>query len=350
MRLRVSHSLRNALLTVFAALLLGACGNGANEPALVEITGPTMGTYYSVKIADPPGQVQTTTVREIIESALDNVSRGMSTYDKTSELSRFNASRETGWIPASTELLTVLREALHISALSDGAFDVTVAPMVDLWGFGPVDTGDRVPTEEEIRAAAASTGYTRLSIRSTPPALRKDHPDTRIDLSSIAKGYAVDVLAEQLEALGISNYLVEIGGELRGKGHNRRGEQWRIGIETPSTGKRMVYTVVAIDDIAVATSGDYRNYFEQDGRRYSHTIDPVTGRPITHKLASVTVVGRSTMQADAMATALMVLGPDKGYALAEREGLAACFIIRGAHGFTDRQTTAFSRHTAERRS
>ena len=329
-------------------LLLGGCGNRAHEHGLTEFSGPTMGTYYNIKIADPPDQLQTATVGELIEQELENLSRDMSTYDETSELSHFNNSRVTGWIPASAGLIAVLREAQHVSALSDGAFDVTVAPLVDLWGFGPVDTGDRVPTAQEIEAVAASTGYTRISIRTSPPALRKDHPDTSIDLSSIAKGYAVDVLAEMLDSLDIANYLVEIGGELRGKGLNRRGEQWRIGIEAPSSGKRAVYAVIALDDVAVATSGDYRNYFEKNGQRYSHTIDPVTGRPITHKLASVTVVGRSAMQADAMATALMVLGPDKGYALAEREGLAACFIIRSGQGFTDRQTTAFNRHRTER--
>jgi len=344
----ISHSLRHVLLPVTALLLLAACGNGVNEPALIEFTGPTMGTYYSVKIADPPDQLQSATVRDLIESELEIVSQGMSTYDETSELSRFNNSRDTGWIPASAALVAVLREALYVSALSDGAFDVTIAPLVDLWGFGPADTGDRLPSAQEIEAAAASTGYARISIRSAPPALRKDHPDTRIDLSSIAKGYAVDVLAEKLETLGIANYLVEIGGELRGKGRNRRGERWRIGIEAPSSGKRAVYAVIAIDAVAVATSGDYRNYFEKDGQRYSHTIDPVTARPITHKLASVTVVGQNTMQADALATALMVLGPDKGYALAEREGLAACFIIRSAPGFTSRETTAFSRHRIQR--
>lgn len=348
MLLRISHSLRNTLLTATMVLLLGGCDNGAHEHGLTEFSGPTMGTYYSVKIVDPPDQLQTATVRERIEQELENVSRDMSTYDETSELSHFNNSRATGWIPASAGLVTVLREAQHVSALSDGAFDVTIAPLVDLWGFGPVDTDDRVPTAQEIEAAAASTGYTHISIRTAPPALRKNDPEISIDLSSIAKGYAVDVLAEMLESLDIANYLVEIGGELRGKGINRRGKQWRIGIEAPSSDKRAVYAVIALDDVAVATSGDYRNYFEKDGQRYSHTIDPLTGRPITHKLASVTVVGQSAMRADAMATALMVLGPDKGYALAEREGLAACFIIRSGQGFTDRQTSAFSRHRTER--
>jgi thiamine biosynthesis lipoprotein len=190
-------------------------------------------------------------------------------------------------------------------------------------------------------------GYTHLGIRPSPAAIRKDIPDLYVDLSSIAQGYTVDRVAERLENLGIANYLVEIGGELRGKGLNQLGGHWRIGIERPTPGDRSVYTIIKIADVGVSTSGDYRDYFERDGQRYSHIIDPQTGRPVSHRLASVTVVSENTMRADALSTALMVLGPEDGYHLAEQTGLAAYFIIKTDAGFTDRETPAFDQYRLE---
>jgi thiamine biosynthesis lipoprotein len=283
-----------------------------------------------------------------VEAELANLVQQLSTYELDAELARFNRSRQTDWVPVSRELAEVLGEARQVSELTGGAFDVTIGPLVELWGFGPEDTGDRVPDAAAIDARRARVGYANLDVRREPPAIRKHAPGLHVDLSAIAKGYAVDRLAGLLETRGIANYLVEIGGELRGRGHNPAGEPWRIGIERPTAGERSVYAVIGINNTGVATSGDYRNYFEQQGQHYSHIIDPRTGRPVTHALASVTVISPQTMRADAMATALLVLGPEAGYALADSEGLAALFVIRTADGLVDRQTAAFGRHRLDR--
>jgi len=233
-----------------------------------------------------------------------------------------------------------------VSEMTDGAYDVTVGPLVNLWGFGPQDTHDKIPARGAIESARARTGYHNLELRQTPAAIRKRLPGLYVDLSSIAKGYAVDRVARLLEGQGIENYLVEIGGELRGKGHNERGTAWRIGIERPSANDRAVYKALKLDRSGLATSGDYRNYFEHDGQRYSHIINPLTGQPVSHKLASVTVIAASAMRADALATALMVLGPQDGYALAEHEGIAAFFIVKVGKGFTNKASPAFMQYQA----
>jgi thiamine biosynthesis lipoprotein len=341
---RVHTRLSQAVAAVSLGLLLAACGDHAGQSRLTEFDGDTQGTTYHIKVVDLPSTLSPETARSAIEAELDDVTRHLSTYTPDSELSQFNRSRGTGWVPASAGLVQVLAEARTISELSHGAYDVTVGPLVDLWGFGPGDTGERIPSEAEIDAARARVGYTHLDTRPVPPAIRKDIPDLFVDVNSIAQGYTVDRVAERLDQLGIANYLVEIGGELRGKGLNQLGGHWRIGIERPTPGERAVYTIIRIADVGVSTSGDYRDYFERDGRRYSHTIDPHTGRPVSHRLASVTVVSETTMRADALSTALMVLGPDDGYRVAEQAGLAACFIINTDGGFTDRETTAFDRH------
>jgi len=333
---------------VVLGMLLTACGSGTTPQAPLELTGMTMGTSYSIKIVDPPARLHEDALAAQVEAELADLVEHFSTYEPASELARFNHGRHTDWVDASRALVDVLMEARRISELSDGAFDVTVGPLVDLWGFGPEDTGWRIPGDAEIEALRTRVGYAGIEMREQPPAIRKRDPDMRIDLSAIAKGYAVDRVATLLASDGIANYLVEIGGELRGRGHNPAGEQWRIGIEQPVAGKRSVHAIISIDDIGVATSGDYRNYFEDHGQHYSHTIDPRTGRPVTHALASVTVISPLTMQADAMATTLMVLGPDAGFELADREGIAAFFIIRTADGLVDRQTAAFGRYRLDR--
>ena len=271
----------------------------------------------------------------------------MSTYKESSELSRINRSPSTDWVTVSNELLTVVEASLQVSRLSGGAFDVTVGPLVNLWGFGPEPRSEQVPTDEQIREASARVGFTQLHTRPTPPAIRKDRPDLYLDLSAVAQGYAADKVAAHLEAIGIYNYLVDVSGELRVKGRNARGEFWRIGIEKPLANSRIVQQVIQVSNRAMATSGDYRNFFEEAGRRFSHEIDPHTGRPVTHNLASVTVISASAMHADAMATALMVLGPEAGYQLAERENLAAFFLVKKNNGFVEKSTLAFRPYLAK---
>jgi len=335
------RDIQHACILLVAVLTLSACNPNTGDHRLTEFSGLTMGTSWNVKVVDLPATINQSTVDDSINTTLTAISRSMSTYDAESELSRFNSSSSTDWFAASDELVEVLGAANEVSKLTGGAFDVTVGPLVNLWGFGPQGARSEVPAGTDIESARASIGYTNIEVRQVPAAIRKQLPGLYIDLSSIAKGYAVDRIAGLLEQQGVENYLVEIGGELRGKGHNERATSWRVGIERPSATDRSVYAAIEIDGAGLATSGGYRNYFEQDGRRYSHTINPVTGRPVTHRLASVTVVTASAMRADALATALMVLGPEDGYALAEREGIAAFFIVKADKGFTDKASSAF---------
>jgi thiamine biosynthesis lipoprotein len=246
----------------------------------------------------------------------------------------------------------VLAAAERVSALSGGAFDVTVAPLIDAWGFGPRQSLLATPSDAEIAAARAAVGYRRLAIDASRGTVARMHPGIRCDLSAIAPGYAADRVAEALAALGHRNVLVDIGGEIKALGRRPDGTAWRVGIASPTASATaddlasmpVSATVALADDLSLATSGDYRNFFvDAAGVRRSHVIDPRTGRPVSHGLASVTVVTRRAIDADAFATALMVLGPVEGWALATREHLAAQFIVRrDARRFETRQTPAFT--------
>ncbi len=300
-----------------------------------------MGTSYSVKLVAP---VETSRLDETatnIRARLEELDERLSTFRETSEVSRFNADPGTDWFAVSAETVFILRQGIEVSALSGGAFDMTVGPLVDLWGFGPVGEPTRVPAQVEIDALLASTGYELLQIRASPPAVRRTRPGVQIDLSAIAKGYAVDELTVVLDNAGVGAYLVEIGGEVRARGVKMDGTAWRIAVESPVAGTRLVQSVVRLRDVAIATSGDYRNFFEHDGKRYSHMIDPRTGRPIAHDLGAVSVISGSAMYADAWATALLVLGPERGLETARREGLAANLIIRTDEGVKEIHTPAF---------
>ncbi len=325
---------------VGVVLLAAGCDGGADAELLV-LRGSTMGTSYSVQLVDAPASLDADALQRRIDALLLDINGLMSTYQPDSELSRFNANASTEWVPVSAELARLVAEAQAISTASGGAFDVTVGPLVNLWGFGPEVKADELPSQDEIDAALARIGYAKLQVRLDPPALRKQQPDLYLDLSAIAKGYGVDRVAVLLTEAGIVNALVEIGGELYGHGHNGRGEPWRIAVEKPDPRARRVFRVVPLLDRGMATSGDYRNFFELDGRRYSHSIDPATGRPVAHALASVTVLGDSTALADAWATALLVSGPERGFALAQRLGLEALLIEHDGEGLVARSTEAF---------
>jgi thiamine biosynthesis lipoprotein len=350
--LRVSASLRfpprtlspAGLVLILAALLGAGCRAQRELLELFTISGPTMGTSFTVKVVDVPPGVDPETLRQEVLDQLRRIDSLMSTYDPDSELSRLNRSDKTDWFAVSRETAAVVNEALQVAQLTGGAFDVTVAPLVNLWNFGPArHTGDRVPAPEEIEEAKARVGWQNLEVRLSPPAVRKKRADVSLDLSGIAKGFAVDQVAELLDRRGIANYMVDVGGEVRARGHNPNGDPWRIGVESPVAGTREVYKVLALDGLAVATSGDYRNYFEKDGVRYCHILDPKSGRPVTHKLASVSVLGPSCTRADALATALVVMGPERGYNLAEQEKLAVLFIIKSDAGFVEKATPEFER-------
>ncbi|MDH3428456.1 MAG: FAD:protein FMN transferase [Gammaproteobacteria bacterium] len=321
--------------------LLSLCAACARGPAGVEMSGNTMGTQFSVKLAT--ADVDAGRLQQEIEASLAEVEHMMSTYLPDSEISRFNASTTTEWYPVSGEFCGSVEDALMLSALTDGSFDITVGPLVNLWGFGPGEMVAEPPSDENIAAMLNSVGYEHLHADCSRPALRKDIAQLVLDMSALGKGYAVDRIADWLEDAGLHDYLVEVGGEMRLGGHNASGRKWAIGIEVPRSDQRRPHTIVHLTDTAVATSGDYRNYFEADGKRYSHTIDTRTGRPVTHSLASVTVVDDSGSRADALATALLVMGPKKGMQLATRENLAALFLLRGEGGIDERSTPAFER-------
>jgi thiamine biosynthesis lipoprotein len=266
----------------------------------------------------------------------------MSAYDDASELSRFNGHASRAPFALSDDTFAVLARARDVSAATGGAFDVTVAPAVDAWGFGPAKT-QRVVTGDPLRALKARVGWERVTLDAQARTATKASPDIRADLSGIAKGYGVDRAAEAVEALGIADYMIEAGGEVRTRGRNASGRPWQIAVERPDAVPQRAHRIVPLSGLAMATSGDYRIYFEQDGRRYCHEIDPATGAPIAHGLASVTVVANACAYADAMATALIVLGPERGYALAASRGVAALFIVREAPGrFRDLATPAFA--------
>jgi len=256
---------------------------------------------------------------------LDRLDNILSTWNRHSEISRFNSSRGTADFPCSPELREVVNTAQMVSEISGGAFDITVAPLVMAWGFGPGSTGQMIPDDEHRDEARQRVGFRKLLV--TEVGLQKQHSDLEIDCSAIAKGYAVDRISELLITLGYQNHLVEIGGETRCRGYKGDGKPWRIGIQVPEAGApASARRILRLADDAVATSGDYRNFYEHDGQRYSHTIDPRTGRPITHGLVSVTIVATTCMLADAWATACNVLGPDDAVALAREQDLCAHFI------------------------
>jgi thiamine biosynthesis lipoprotein len=338
------------LAPLLACALLTACEQ-APPDTTVRITGSTMGTSYELKLVPDAGQTIPADIKTRADELLVRINQQMSTYEPDSELSRFNRNPSTDWIAVSPELLSVVAEGLRISELTGGAFDITVGPLVNLWGFGPEPRRDEVPSDEAIARARERVGYWRLRVREEPPALKKDRADLYVDLSALAKGYGVDQLAALVEAGGIHNYLVSISGDLRAKGRNGRGQPWTVAIERPVPGQRSVGRVIRISDHAVSTAGDYRNYFEHNGQRYSHIIDPRTGRPVPQTLASVTVIGKLDMEADAADTALMAAGADHGFQLATDHRLAAFFILAGPDGksFEERHTPEFEPFLLPRR-
>ena len=300
------------------------------DPVILETRGPTMGTSYMVKIFDPPRDLAADW-REQIDAELRRVNDQMSTYLESSELSRFNRSDSTDWFEVSPETVMVVAKSLEIFELSGGAFEITIAPLVNAWSFGPGKRQNSPPDDATIASSLENVGSDAISVRTDPPAIRKSNPRLTIDLSAIAKGHGVDRIVGLVNRLGARNVFVEIGGEVRVTG-DKAGKSWTVGIQKPDVAGEVVAVAYPIADQSIATSGDYRNFFEYEGVRYSHTIDPRTGRPVNHDLASVSVVAQDCMTADAWATALNVLGTDEGLKLAEKVGLNTLLISRVAAG------------------
>lgn len=315
-------------------------------PQTLRIGGETMGTTYSVTVVADEDTIDTDTLTATISATLDDVNAAMSNWDPGSEISRFNAAATTDPVPVSDDLHTLMGVAMEVHALSGGRFDVTVAPLIDLWGFGPRTPDSPVPDAAAIEAAMAAVGQAAM-LSMGDGTLAKSRPDVTANLSAIAKGWGVDAVAAALRDAGIDRYLVEIGGDLVAAGTNADGAPWRVGIERPETGGGAVGRVVDVSGAGLATSGDYRNYVEHDGTRFSHIIDPVTGRPIAHRTASVTVIADDATRADALATALMAMDDAEAMALAAEHDIAALLIVREGDGFATLETAAFSRYTPD---
>ena len=326
---------------------------GCDTPTpLIGWSGMTMGTSYQVKIAQTTlSENQLKSIRSEVDSALYEVNRQMSTYDPGSEISRFNAFEEIRPFAVSPEFANVVAKALEIYKSSDKSFDITVGPLVNLWGFGAQGRRFNPPTKKEIHSVIKNIGSSHLKIVNDIY-LVKHLPQLKLDLGAIAKGYGVDVVSDVLIKNNYRHFMVEIGGEVYARGEKEGGDLWRIGIDTPllaSIPGQNLQAILALKDVAIATSGDYRNYFEYDGKVYSHTIDPATGFPVAHNLASVTVIAQNCMDADAIATALMVMGHEKGlYYIESLQNTEAYFIVRlGKESFRIHQSSGFSKYLQE---
>ncbi len=306
------------------------------------MNGQTMGTTWSLKLVPVDG-ITEATLQTKIQQTLDLIITHMSTWEPASHISRFNRSMVAGWHDLPASFFQVLSYALAVAEASDGAYDPTVGPLVNLWGFGPIENvgqyPNTAPTDRDIAKTKAICGWQQIKLDLlNKRAYQPGH--CYLDLSAVAKGYGVDAVGRTLEKIGIHNYLVEIGGELRGNGMKPDGGPWWVTLEPPPGNHGLPETIIALHGLSIATSGDYRRYYEVADQRYAHSIDPRTGYPVTHGLVSVSVLHAECMCADALSTALTILGPDQGYAFAEKHNLAAHFVMRTDNEFTDRLSSA----------
>lgn len=338
----LSNFARVATVTLIL-LLVTSCRQTPQRSAHI-FQGFAMGTSFTVSVVvESPSEEQLDLLRRAVEFELENVNSKMSTYLAESELSQFNAFRKTDPFPVSQDTLDVFLEARRINTASHGVFDVAVGPLVRAWGFGPGGNSKKRPTPFDLKLLRTRVGWDKIEIDEISSAIRKLHPEVECDLSAIAKGYAVDRVSEALLALSYQRHMVEVGGEVRTSGRNAAGQSWLIGIEHPEKAVRRSYRTLRLEGLSMATSGDYRNYYLEGGQRFSHTIDPRTGHPVSHRLALVCVVEKRCITADGWATALMVMGEVNGYQLAVEKGLAALFLVRNAGGgFSEKSTPTFS--------
>ena len=313
---------------IFLPLFLAACLFDKG-PDVVRLSGETMGTTFNITaIGDDLDQEA---LAASVDAALAAVNASMSNWDPNSEVSRFAKSDSTDPQPISPEFAKVIAAANQVHAQSGGLFDVTLGPLIQLWGFGSREPADPIPSDADIAVAQEAVGQARLlTLDEAALTLAKGRPDTQVFLAAIAKGYGIDAVAAVVAEAGADSYMVEIGGDLVTRGTNPDGNAWSIGIETPEPGTQgSIELVVPVRDMGLATSGDYRNFFTHDGKRYSHIIDPNTGRPITHLTTSATVLAEDAMMADAWATAMLALGAERGLQVAEDHDVAVFFISRG---------------------
>ncbi|HDT6543468.1 TPA: FAD:protein FMN transferase ApbE [Kluyvera ascorbata] len=329
--------LRMALLSV--VILLTGCDNASApatpKAAVTVLEGKTMGTFWRVSVVGVD-KARAEELRTKVQTQLDGDDRLLSTWKNDSALMRFNHSRSTTPWPVNEAMADIVTESLRIGRKTQGAMDITVGPLVNLWGFGPDKQPVSTPTQAQIDAAKARTGLDKLTVinRADRQYLQKSIPDLYVDLSTVGEGYAADHLARLMTEEGISRYLVSVGGALVSRGMNADGQPWRVAIQKPTDRENAVQAIVDINGHGISTSGSYRNYYELDGKRISHVIDPQTGRPITHKLVSVTVIAPTALEADAWDTGLMVLGTEKAQQVVREQGLAVYMIMKDGDGFT----------------
>ncbi len=321
------------LIVTFSLLVTIACDQ---KPSYIHLQGYTMGTTYNIKAEDlGTGDA----LHQKIEARLKEINQLMSTYIDDSELSIFNKTQTRECQPLSSDTIKVISAAQEVSQSTGGKFDVTLAPLIETWGFDKKDTHNAIPSQVEIDHQLSQIGYTKISIESG--CVKKELPSLSINLSAIAKGYGVDEVGKLVASFGHKNYMVEIGGEVIVKGISPKGKAWTVAIESAATSNRSIQRLVALNDISIATSGSYRNYFEKNGKRYSHTIDPTTGYPIKHNLASVTVLHKENMMADAIATAMMVMGADQAQEYAEAHQIPIFMLVKVGDKFEERYNTFF---------
>ncbi|WP_339530486.1 FAD:protein FMN transferase [Pseudomonas mucidolens] len=326
----------------WALVILAGCGNGES---LERFAGPTMGSTYSIKYIRTPGGPAPGDVQPQVEAILDEVDRQLSTYRSDSDIERFNDLPANSCQSMPEAVLRLVRAGEQLSQASGGAFDLTVEPLLNLWGFGPQARAVNVPDPAMLAAARQRVGHQHVRIEGDR--LCKEAA-VQVDFNSIAAGYAVDRIAERFHQLGIRRYLVEATGELKAAGRKLDGSPWRVALEEPRDDLQVAERIIAVDGFAVSTSGDYRNYFQQEGRRYSHTLDARTGAPITHALASVSVLAPSALMADGLSSLLLILGPRQGWEYAEKQRIAAFFVMREGTGFVTRSNKAFEQLTTSR--
>ncbi|WP_420413761.1 FAD:protein FMN transferase [Roseibium sp.] len=328
---------------ILMSLTLAACKGGAD---VIELSGSTMGTNYSVTALDHDRNVDKAALKSALEKSLLAVNAQMSNWDASSEVSRFNAHNSTAPMHVSEGLAKVVQASREIHEASNGQFDITLGPVIEAWGFGAQNAGQRPSADSSALTAALEVAGQTQGLKVNGTQLSKSHPDAQIYLPSIGKGYGVDQMAEVAKNFGLTDFMVEIGGDIFVAGRNADSMDWQIGIETPDSISKKVFQVASVSNMGMATSGDYRNYFERDGERFSHIIDAHTGKPITHKTASVTVLAENTMLADAWSTAMLVLGTERGLEIANKLDLAVLFIDRkaeaGNNGFVSAASKRFT--------
>ena len=311
---------------IFIFFITFSCSKNQNYNA--QIKGNTMGTYYFIEVVEVSSKLHIDKIKIEIEDTLKMANKILSNWDNNSEISKINKNKTTMPIKLSNELNKVFKTANKINIKSNGFFDLTLDPIIDIWGFGYESKQlEIIPSDEQIKNALSLVGQqSLLKFNFDNNELTKKNKNLKINLSSIGKGFGIDLIGKKLDQLGIDNYIINIGGDILTKGHNKKNEDWMIGVENPNLKEKLIKEIVNLTDKGLATSGDYKNFFTKNGKKYSHIINPNTGKPITHSTKSVTVIHKNSMKADGWATALLALGSVDGLKIAEKEKIAVLFI------------------------